>query len=112
MIAAHGGADIVDIRSIAEGSPGAGSPRVIRETIRAVSRPGTVFSATLGDLPHTPGTAELAGLGVDVVGGRGVVCGGNDRSTGIDLRKVDTFHAEARQLSDPAQAVEDGGRLL
>ncbi|MFJ4689125.1 (5-formylfuran-3-yl)methyl phosphate synthase [Streptomyces sp. NPDC088789] len=237
VIAARGGADIVDIKNIAEGSLGASFPWVIRETIRAVNQPGTVFSATLGDLPHKPGTAALAalgavmsgalyvkaglhgsrtvaegvelmsavvrackearpevtvvtagyadharfggltpemlvrvaaesgsdlvmmdtlvkdgkslfdalttdelgefvtlahaadlksalagsvrtehlaalaGIGVDVVGVRGAVCGGNDRSTGIDPRKVETFLAAARQLSGPAPVAERESRL-
>lgn len=57
------GTDIIDIKNINEGSLGASFPWVIRSVIDAIGDPNVVFSATLGDLPHKPGTAALAALG-------------------------------------------------
>ena len=57
------GTDIIDIKNINEGSLGASFPWIIREVISEVPGRDIVFSATLGDLPHKPGTAALAALG-------------------------------------------------
>lgn len=63
LIAWKCGTDIIDIKNIREGSLGASFPWIIRKVIEAVADPKVVFSATLGDLPHKPGTASLAALG-------------------------------------------------
>lgn len=63
LVAWQCGTDIIDIKNIKEGSLGASFPWVIREVIEAVNSPQAIFSATLGDLPHKPGTAALAALG-------------------------------------------------
>jgi uncharacterized protein (UPF0264 family) len=60
--ALQGGADIVDVKNPAEGALGASLPHIIRR-VRELTRPGIPVSATLGDLPHLPGTAALAALG-------------------------------------------------
>lgn len=63
VIAWKCGTDIIDIKNINEGSLGASFPWVIRDVIDTIADPKIVFSATLGDLPHKPGTASLAALG-------------------------------------------------
>lgn len=63
LVAWQCGTDIIDVKNIREGSLGASFPWVIREVIAAIDSPRAVFSATLGDLPHKPGTAALAALG-------------------------------------------------
>lgn len=59
----EGGADIIDIKNIKEGSLGASFPWRIKEVSDFVHKHGLVASATLGDLPHKPGTASLAAFG-------------------------------------------------
>ncbi len=63
VVAWECGTDIIDIKNIHEGSLGASFPWIISDVIRRVNDPTVVFSATLGDLPHKPGTASLAALG-------------------------------------------------
>jgi uncharacterized protein (UPF0264 family) len=60
--AVRGGADIIDVKNPAEGALGASLPHVIRQ-VRELTPPDVPVSATLGDLPHLPGTAALAALG-------------------------------------------------
>lgn len=63
VVAYECGTPIIDIKNIKEGSLGASFPHIIREVIARINDPKIVFSATLGDLPHKPGTAALAALG-------------------------------------------------
>jgi uncharacterized protein (UPF0264 family) len=72
---AEGGADIIDIKNIAEGSLGASFPWIIREVVGALREHEVTFSATLGDLPFKPGTASLAALGAAVSGARYIKAG-------------------------------------
>ncbi|WP_405434809.1 (5-formylfuran-3-yl)methyl phosphate synthase [Streptomyces anulatus] len=109
VIAAHGGADIVDIKNIDEGSLGASFPWVIRETIRAVNRPGTVFSATLGDLPHKPGTASLAALGAVVSGASYVKAGLHGSRTVAEGVALMTAVVRACQETRPEVTVVTAG---
>jgi uncharacterized protein (UPF0264 family) len=60
----EGGADIIDIKNVNEGSLGAQFPWVVREIVDFFEGTGIVCSATLGDLPFKPGTASLAAFGV------------------------------------------------
>jgi (5-formylfuran-3-yl)methyl phosphate synthase len=60
--AVRGGADIIDVKNPAEGALGASVPHIIRQ-VRAHTPASIPVSATLGDLPHLPGTAALAALG-------------------------------------------------
>ena len=60
----EGGADIIDIKNVNEGSLGAQFPWVVREIVDFFEGTGIVCSATLGDLPFKPGTAALAAHGV------------------------------------------------
>ena len=59
--AMRGRADILDVKNPLEGSLGANFPWIIAQVKRVA--PGMEISATLGDLPHLPGTAALAALG-------------------------------------------------
>jgi uncharacterized protein (UPF0264 family) len=70
-----GGADIVDIKNPAEGSLGASFPWVIRRVAERVKGQPITLSATLGDLPHKPGTAALAALGAIQAGARYIKAG-------------------------------------
>jgi uncharacterized protein (UPF0264 family) len=63
-----GGADIVDIKNVKEGSLGANFPWVIRDIITSLKDQKVAFSATLGDLPNKPGTAALAAAGAATTG--------------------------------------------
>jgi uncharacterized protein (UPF0264 family) len=72
---AQGGADIIDIKNIAEGSLGASFPWIIRDVVRALEGQRVTFSATLGDLPFKPGTASLAALGAAASGARYIKAG-------------------------------------
>lgn len=72
--AAHGGADIIDVKNPAEGSLGASFPWIIKR-IREIIPLKTDISATLGDLPNLPGTASLASLGAAASGANYVKVG-------------------------------------
>ncbi len=62
-IVAAGGADILDIKNVGEGSLGAQGPWVIKEIVDAFRPTGIMCSAALGDLPQKPGTVALAAYG-------------------------------------------------
>src|SRR5437773_1911092 len=64
----QGGADIVDIKNVNEGSLGANFPWVIRKVVELLKGERVTFSATLGDLPNKPGTASLAAAGLASLG--------------------------------------------
>jgi hypothetical protein len=70
-----GGADIIDIKNVKEGSLGASFPWVIRGIVNAIKGSNITFSATLGDLPYKPGTASQAALGAAVSGARYIKAG-------------------------------------
>jgi uncharacterized protein (UPF0264 family) len=70
-----GGADIIDIKNVKEGSLGASFPWIIRGIVQAIKGPNITFSATLGDLPYKPGTASQAALGAAVSGARYIKAG-------------------------------------
>ena len=59
----EGGADIVDIKNVKEGSLGAQFPWVTKTIVEEFRDSEVLTSATLGDLPYKPGTAALAALG-------------------------------------------------
>ena len=64
----EGGADIIDIKNVNEGSLGAQFPWSVSKIIRFVHEHGVTASATLGDLPYKPGTAVLAAYGAATCG--------------------------------------------
>jgi uncharacterized protein (UPF0264 family) len=67
-IVAEGGADILDIKNVGEGSLGAQGPWVIKEIVDAFRPTGIMCSAALGDLPQKPGTVALAAYGAALCG--------------------------------------------
>jgi len=73
--ALDGGADIIDVKNVAEGSLGASFPWIIRDVAEALRDSAALLSATLGDLPYKPGTAALAALGAIEAGARYVKAG-------------------------------------
>jgi uncharacterized protein (UPF0264 family) len=75
LAAYRGGADIVDIKNVQEGSLGANFPWIIREIVEALRDREVTISATLGDLPFKPGTAALAAFGAAAAGARYVKAG-------------------------------------
>jgi (5-formylfuran-3-yl)methyl phosphate synthase len=75
VIAYKCGTPIIDIKNINEGSLGASFPWIIHEVISSIGDDKVIFSATLGDLPHKPGTAALAALGAVVSGVKYVKAG-------------------------------------
>lgn len=88
VIAWKCGTDIIDIKNINEGSLGASFPWIIRDVIEAIPDKKVIFSATLGDLPHKPGTAALAALGAVSCGVKYVKAGLHGSKTveeGIEL---------------------------
>jgi (5-formylfuran-3-yl)methyl phosphate synthase len=90
LVAWQCGTDIIDVKNIKEGSLGASFPWVIREVIEAIGSPEVVFSATLGDLPHKPGTAALAALGAVTSGATYIKAGLHGSSTvaeGVELMR-------------------------
>jgi uncharacterized protein (UPF0264 family) len=70
-----GGADIVDIKNVDEGSLGANFPWVIKSIIEGTKGSAVTYSATLGDLPFKPGTAALAAVGAAYAGARYIKAG-------------------------------------
>lgn len=62
-IAAHGGADIIDIKNPLEGSLGANYPWVIKNIKESLPK-NLELSATMGDLDNRPGFASLAARGL------------------------------------------------
>lgn len=82
------GSDIIDIKNINEGSLGASFPWVIQQVIGSIPAKDIVFSATLGDLPHKPGTAALAALGAVSSGVKYVkagLMGSRNEEEGVEL---------------------------
>ena len=75
ILAADGGADIIDVKNTSEGSLGANFPWIIREVVSSLQERPITFSATLGDLTYKPGTAALAATGAAYAGARYIKAG-------------------------------------
>jgi len=105
----EGGADVVDIKNVKEGSLGASFPWIIREIVKSLAGRNVTFSATLGDLPFKPGTASLAALGACAAGARYVKAGLHGVS-GLD-EAVSMMTAVARSCReyDPSIVVVAAG---
>jgi uncharacterized protein (UPF0264 family) len=65
--ALKGGADIIDVKNPREGALGANRPWITKKIKEETGNQAEV-SATIGDLPNTPGTASLAALGAATLG--------------------------------------------
>lgn len=71
-IVARGGADILDLKNVKEGSLGANFPWVLSAVIKQLGKFPVKFSAAIGDLDFKPGSSALsayaaAALGADYV---------------------------------------------
>lgn len=98
----EGGADIIDIKNPAEGSLGASFPWVIRRVAERIAGRPVLLSATLGDLPHKPGTAALAALGAIQSGARYIKAGlHGTRDEGEALAVMSAVARTCRE-ADPA----------
>lgn len=101
LCVARGGADIVDVKNTDEGSLGANFPWVIRDVVGALAEFPVTFSATLGDLPHKPGTAALAALGATYAGARYVKAGLYDIAD--EQQAIEVMNAVGRACRDEAE---------
>jgi len=63
-----GGADIVDVKNVKEGSLGGQKPWVVEAIVAECRKAGSQCSAALGDLTYKPGTAALAAYGTAQLG--------------------------------------------
>ncbi len=63
IIAAKGGADIIDVKNTREGSLGANFPWIVDSIANHFSEKNVETSATIGDLNFKPGTAAMAAYG-------------------------------------------------
>lgn len=104
-----GGADIVDIKNVDEGSLGANFPWVIREVVESLRGRDVTFSATLGDLPDKPGTAALAALGAAHAGARYIKAGLHGTTTYGPALAVMSAVARTCRDYDPAITVVAAG---
>ena len=102
-IVAEGGADIIDIKNIKEGSLGASFPWIISDVVRNLSTYNVLFSATLGDLPYKPGTASLAALGAAAAGAQYIKAGLYDVAS--EEQGVDMMVAIRRACKDHNSAI-------
>ncbi len=102
--AAHaGGADIIDVKNVDEGSLGANYPWIIRAIADGVGERDTLFAASIGDLDHRPGNAALAAVGAVASGARYVKAGLH----GVrDIQEaVDVMNAVRRACRDQVAGV-------
>jgi hypothetical protein len=86
-----GGADIIDIKNVAEGSLGASFPWIIRSVAEKFRDEPITLSATLGDLPYKPGTASLAAMGAIHAGARYIkagLYGTKDHGEALDVMRA------------------------
>ena len=104
-----GGADIIDIKNVEEGSLGAQPPWVIEEVVREFQGSGLMCSATLGDLPYKPGTAALAAYGASKSGVDYVKAGLHGVSTYEQALKMMSYVVRAiRSVREDILAVASG----
>lgn len=100
-IAINSGCDILDIKNPAEGSLGANFPWLLKSVIDSFPNSRCETSATIGDLPHKPGTASLAGYTVASLGIKYVKAG---------LYDSKTYEQAVEMISNVKRAVEMANR--
>jgi (5-formylfuran-3-yl)methyl phosphate synthase len=105
----EGGAHIVDIKNVDEGSLGANFPWIIRSIVDEVQGYGVICSATLGDLPYKPGTAALAALGAAHAGARYIKAGLHGTKTYLEAKEVMSAVVRACREYDPKIKVVAAG---
>jgi uncharacterized protein (UPF0264 family) len=108
-IVADGGADIVDIKNVNEGSLGAQMPWVIREIVTALADYDVLISATIGDLPFKPGTAAQAAAGAASCGVGYVKAGLHGVSTHEEALAMATGIVKAIRMVNPDALAVIGG---
>ena len=92
------GVDVIDLKSVAEGSLGAPLPALARAALDRLGRGPWRTSLSLGDLPDKPATAALAALGA--------------ASLGVDDIKAGLFGATTRaRAAAVLGAIRDALRL-
>mgnify|MGYP000467284672 CR=1 FL=1 len=108
--AAHaGGADIIDVKNVDEGSLGANYPWVIRDSVHGVGEGRAVFAASIGDLDDRPGNAALAAVGAVASGARYVKAGLHGVRTiqeGVDV--MNAVRRACRDQTSPVTVVAAG----
>lgn len=96
-VVARGGADILDLKNVREGSLGANFPWVLSGIVERLRPYPVSFSAAIGDLDFKPGTAALAAHAAAAIG--------------ADYVKAGLFAVKGiRQASELASAVARGVR--
>jgi uncharacterized protein (UPF0264 family) len=106
--AVKGGAHILDVKNPVEGTFGASTPSNITQ-IRQKAPPHIPISAALGDLPNTPGTAALAGLGASIAGASYIKVGLHGVQTLDDaVIFLTTLKQAVGHLKKPIQVIAAG----
>jgi len=104
-----GGADILDVKNVNEGSLGASFPWLIRRIADMCRDRPVTLSATLGDLPYKPGTAALAADGAIHAGARYIKAGLHGTSDhGQALEVMSAVVRACREAHPSAIAVAAG----
>ena len=98
----EGGADIIDVKNVNEGSLGASFPWVIRSVAEKARGQAITVSATLGDLPYKPGTASLAALGAIGAGARYIKAGLHGTQTFEEALEVMRAVVRTCREADPS----------
>lgn len=104
-----GGADIVDVKNVKEGSLGGQKPWVVEAIVAECQKAGSQCSAALGDLPYKPGTAALAAYGTALLGVNYIKAGLHGVNTydrALDL--MDSIVRAIRMKDAPIKAVAAG----
>ena len=96
-----GGADIVDIKNVAEGSLGAQGPWVLKQVTSEFAGQGVVCSAAIGDLPNKPGTIALAAYGAAMCGATYIKAGIHGASTYEEARGMMAWFVRAVRMANP-----------
>ena len=108
-VAVEAGCEVLDIKNPNEGSLGANFPWVLQEIAETFPNLACETSATVGDLPHKPGTGALAAFAVASLGLDYVKAGLHGSSTYAQAVEMMTAIQRAVRLANPrARAVAAG----
>lgn len=109
QVACDAGCAILDIKNPREGSLGANFPWVLRDIKKRLPDMTCETSATIGDLPHKPGTAALAAYAVASMGIDYVKAGLQGSTTRAEALEMMRAVKRAVALANPkARAVAAG----
>ena len=104
-----GGADIVDVKNVNEGSLGGQKPWIVESIVAECRKTGSQCSAALGDLPYKPGTAALAAYGTAQLGVNYIkagLYGVKNYDEAVDL--MSSIVRAIRMKDEPIKAVAAG----